>query len=29
MKKKYITAAFLGLLLVGAPVQMNAVAIRN
>ncbi|WP_303805362.1 hypothetical protein [Ruminococcus flavefaciens] len=29
MKKKYITAAFLGLLLVGAPVQMNAVSIDN
>ncbi|SFW48025.1 hypothetical protein [Ruminococcus flavefaciens] len=29
MKKKYITAAFLGLLLVGAPVQMNAVSVDN
>ncbi|WP_303791004.1 hypothetical protein [Ruminococcus flavefaciens] len=29
MKKKYITAAFLGLLLVGAPVQMNAVSADN
>lgn len=29
MKKKYITAAFLSLLLVGAPVQMNAVSVDN
>ena len=29
MKKKYITAAFLGLLLVGAPVQMTAVSVDN
>ena len=29
MKKKYITAAFLSLLMVGAPVQMNAVSVDN
>ncbi|WP_303838090.1 hypothetical protein [Ruminococcus flavefaciens] len=29
MKKKYITAAFLGLLMLGAPVQMNAVSVDN
>ena len=29
MKKKYITAAFLGLLILGAPVQMNAVSVDN
>lgn len=29
MKKKYITAAFLGMLLLGAPVQMNAVSVDN